>query len=146
MTYQAATQFVFNKIMAALARQNYEKSMADTLNDSTGPAHETCAYRGNDGRRCAVGCLITDQAYDPGFEGEDAYGVNDAVNLLAPGVLDIPEDVRTTLAWRPMDSVDFLRQLQIAHDRADSPQLMRRDLLRVGQKFGLEAPDVATQS
>lgn len=28
-----------------------------------------CMYRAPDGARCAVGCLISDEAYRPGFEG-----------------------------------------------------------------------------
>lgn len=29
----------------------------------------SCAYRGNDGSACAVGCLIPDDRYDEGMEG-----------------------------------------------------------------------------
>ncbi len=28
-----------------------------------------CAYRGHRGTRCAIGCLIPDDRYDPAFEG-----------------------------------------------------------------------------
>lgn len=36
----------------------------------------TCQYRSRDGLKCAVGCLISDDAYNPCFEG---VGVNDSV-------------------------------------------------------------------
>ena len=28
-----------------------------------------CLYRGPEGRKCAIGCLIPDEKYDPAFEG-----------------------------------------------------------------------------
>ena len=30
--------------------------------------NETCMYRGDNGTKCAVGCLITDEAYTPSIE------------------------------------------------------------------------------
>jgi hypothetical protein len=32
-----------------------------------------CAYRGDGGTMCAVGCLITDDEYDPRWEGDGIY-------------------------------------------------------------------------
>lgn len=40
------------------------------------PSSPVCAYRSYDGLKCAVGCLITDEAYDPNFEG---IGIDEAV-------------------------------------------------------------------
>jgi hypothetical protein len=31
-----------------------------------------CAYRGRDGLRCAIGCLIPDERYTPNLEGKSA--------------------------------------------------------------------------
>lgn len=38
--------------------------------------HAICAYRGTEGRACAVGCLIPDSEYDPAFEGEPVDDIN----------------------------------------------------------------------
>lgn len=37
----------------------------------------TCRYRTNDGLMCAVGCLISDDEYDPSIEGR---GVHDLIS------------------------------------------------------------------
>lgn len=34
-----------------------------------------CAYRGQNGTKCAVGCLISDDQYFKGIEGHDVCGV-----------------------------------------------------------------------
>jgi len=47
-----------------------------------------CAYRGDDGRRCAIGWLIPDQVYRPGLEGE-------AVDVLIEEDLNAMPKVRT---------------------------------------------------
>lgn len=33
------------------------------------PTEATCMYRGPDGVRCAIGCLVDDDDYDPNWEG-----------------------------------------------------------------------------
>jgi hypothetical protein len=38
-----------------------------------------CCYRTEDGRMCAVGCLIPDEEYDPGIEGNAARDVLDYI-------------------------------------------------------------------
>lgn len=67
----------------------------------------SCKYRSHDGTKCAVGHLITDEAYDYSHEG---LSVNHA-------------DVRGMLAASGIDTInaDFLdmaNQLQVAHDWA----------------------------
>ena len=51
-------QTVFDKVVKHLLTQK-RRSMGKKL----------CAYRGKDGDMCAVGCLISDKAYDPEIEG-----------------------------------------------------------------------------
>ena len=34
---------------------------------------DMCAYRAPDGLKCAIGCLIPDELYDPLFEGKSAF-------------------------------------------------------------------------
>lgn len=59
----------------------------------------TCRYRTPHGRKCAIGCLIPDDMYDPRMEG---YGIRHFMQEF-PGVLP------------PVDS-DLLEALQSAHD------------------------------
>lgn len=64
--------------------------------DSTGQ----CAYRGTEGSMCAVGCIITDEEYNPGMEGQNVY------DLLGDGLF--PERLR--------EHVVLLGKLQNIHD------------------------------
>ena len=38
-----------------------------------------CLYRGPNGTKCAVGCLIPDDLYDPSMEHEDGYEVMEII-------------------------------------------------------------------
>ena len=51
-------QTVFDKVVKHLLTQKRRSE-----------SNRGCAYRGKDGDMCAVGCLISDKAYDPEIEG-----------------------------------------------------------------------------
>jgi len=55
-------QEAYDRMLAHMRNQK-----AFSLESST-----TCVYRHPCGHKCAVGALIPDEAYDPGFEGSDA--------------------------------------------------------------------------
>lgn len=83
----------------------------------------TCAYRGQEGRMCAVGCLLRDDEYVPNMEGRSARGLKD----------------HGKLPVRLYPHIDLLMRLQILHDsgRRLAPTLVRslwtqglRDLAR----------------
>lgn len=79
-------------------------------------ADGSCAYRGEGGSKCAVGCLIPDDAYNPAWEGN---GVLYKRTLeFHNGKYESPAIQLT----RYMDSlghdVDLLAALQGAHDGA----------------------------
>ena len=59
---------VFNKVEAHLLAQG-EKSMSGYLGLS-----DVCAYRGEGGRKCAIGCLIKDEFYHKDLEGLGMWG------------------------------------------------------------------------
>lgn len=69
-----------------------------------------CVYRREDGRKCAIGALIPDNAYDPIFDG---YAATDALSLLQ----DVPSFAAALRAGGvdPTDAA-FLSDLQSAHD------------------------------
>lgn len=61
-------QQVFNKVALHLLKQN-ERS------ETKYPTRQKpiCAYRGQNGTACAVGCLIPDEMYRPEMEGKLVY-------------------------------------------------------------------------
>jgi len=91
-------QAVFDNVVAALAAQG-GPSRAD-LPDTAGGG---CAYRGDYGRKCAVGHLIRDDEYEPSMENQSVEGLLD----------------RHLLPDRLIPFAGLLGSLQDAHDRAD---------------------------
>lgn len=63
---------------------------------------EECVYRSEDGNKCAIGCLIPDELYNPSFE-----------NLGVVALCERSEVIRTLFKEV---SIDMLRDLQFAHD------------------------------
>lgn len=57
-------QDIFDTVVAHLRQQN-AKALATS--DSLGPH---CVYRAADGKKCAAGCLIPNDLYDPKMEGK----------------------------------------------------------------------------
>ena len=95
---KARKQELFNKAVAGLASQGFEASV-----DTDG----TCQYRGPNGKRCAVGWLISDASYSPEMEGKtpEKSGYKAAAAMF--------EALFPSAAERT-----FLTNLQACHDRA----------------------------
>jgi hypothetical protein len=91
-------QEVFDKVATHLLRQK-EKSVA-LFNQFSYPL---CAYRGENGTMCAVGCLIPNEKYHTGMEGWNVDFVTK----------DLPE-----LAQH----IYLLQNLQSIHDNEDVEQ------------------------
>ena len=90
-----------------------------------------CAYRGDDGLKCAVGCLISDEDYDPAMDNEGGEG----------GV-SLDTQRGACLVWPALDdcplTVDELQELQRVHDcllPVDWPIWLRR----FANDFGFDA-------
>jgi hypothetical protein len=106
-------QEVFDHVVDHLRRQG-RQSMTP---DRTG--RPICAYRGNDGLKCAVGCLIPDAAYRPDIESWEATS----------------EMVRPILDRLGIDP-ELARDLQEIHDAALPPQWEGR-FLDLAADYGL---------
>ena len=111
-------QQVFDKVARHLLKQN-KKSLIQS------GAGATCAYRGNDGLMCAVGCLIPDDQYNPGMELLPVTSL-----VLRHGGLPVICDVIAPHAY-------LLDELQDVHDR-EEPELWRKGLLAVAAEFELD--------
>lgn len=114
-------QQMFNTAYHGLAAQGFTQSMR-----SDG---ESCAYRGQDGKRCALGYLIPDEVYNPEWDGPDgtsAYFLAeyDATNVICKA------------------NQQFLVHLQTVHDCATSPDLMRERLAGFAKEHGLTIPEL----
>lgn len=86
-------------------QQVYEtvvKAMANQGRQSSNFKGSCCLYRAPDGAKCAVGCLIPDEAYDELMEYKD---VDNILSFL-------PEDLRKGVTEHMM----LLKELQSQHD------------------------------
>jgi hypothetical protein len=121
-------QDLFNHIATHLIKQN------DTSRHEKG---DDCAYRGTDGKRCAIGSIIDDEHYDKGFEGK---GINytpimDAIEASIGRPIDGRRDSV------PHTERILLKRLQVIHD-TELVEDWKDDLRRVAKEFELELPGV----
>jgi hypothetical protein len=73
-------QEIFDKSVAHLRKQGVQ-SINQSLSDSEGMPF--CAYRGDNGRMCAIGCLIPDSQYEKRYEGKTASWVAEEEQVTA---------------------------------------------------------------
>jgi hypothetical protein len=92
-------QEIFDKVATHLLTQN-AKSIVGSGVDSF------CRYRGENGMKCAVGVLISDDEYRECFEGHSASSV-------------VRRSRRHPDLRRLVDHMDFLDAIQSIHDYAD---------------------------
>lgn len=91
-----------------------------------------CAYRGVDGNKCAIGCLIPDAEYDEAMERSSVYSV-------------CSSDFAPCLQSQDL-SIDLLEALQMSHDGGSHlppdkwQPLALLALRQVAAGFGLTVP------
>lgn len=100
-----------------------------------------CAYRGDNGLKCAVGCLIKDECYSPTLEGSSVLQALVVRALVCSSVVDEPdneddEDDEASLTPEIM----LLRKLQSVHDNIE-PIYWPEHLLTIARHNGLTSPN-----
>lgn len=111
-------QEMLNKMVAGMESQNWERS---TTADGT-----KCVYRGENGRKCAVGHLIPDSKYAPAMDM--SYGDTSILGIYKDyGLFD-------------HDTAEFLIDFQTAHDEPYSTDERRSEFKRIAKAYGLEWP------
>lgn len=93
-------QELFDVMWKGLKSQNWQQSV------STITAH--CVYRGDEGRKCALGWLIPDDKYRPAFDDPHKWVTEDVCKHIGLG-----------------DHVSFLRHAQRTHDGSESDMEQR---------------------
>ena len=120
-------QGLFDKVAQHLLKQK-TKSMQD----------RAFAYRGEEGRMCAVGCLIKDEFYRPSLEGKIIL-CNGAVQHAVQQSLDGEADssVMTTAGTLTQQARHLLDDLQIVHDQRLTHH-WKEELARLARDFKLK--------
>lgn len=118
---QASLQDIFTQARDHLLEQNCKSQKA---HPHSGIKHLVCAYRGNNGTMCAVGCFISSEEYriEMDAKGDTSFG-----NLLAQG----------TFPTMAKDAAELLAKLQIVHDQHE-PDTWTEKLLELAICYNLE--------
>lgn len=107
-------QKTFNKVYKHLIKQG-KKSVGE---------HGSCLYRGQDGTKCAVGCLIPDRLYNKDIEHKSA----------------VFRTVRNVLEQLGHDP-SFCQELQMIHDNRGVAS-WPNELEVLAEKYSLKVPQV----
>lgn len=126
-TLAEAKQHALNLAVAGLRTQNWQRS-ADTMG--------TCAWKGEGGRRCAVGYLLVDD--DPALTKVLACNQS-PVKALECGLYR-PEFRGIWNSEGYMEFAEFLLQMQSAHDGAWEDKNMEKRLKSLAHQEGLTWP------
>lgn len=107
-------QETFDVVARHLLTQNKRSRVIDE-----GAVSSSCAYRGDDGLKCAVGCIIPDEYYTKDFEGNrvDHEIIRDLLNFLGYDLA-------------------LLKQLQNVHDLFE-PHRWAKHLRDTAHMYGL---------
>lgn len=125
----------FDQVVTGLAAQGFQRSGAEVDDEFR------CRYRGEEGRRCAVGQLLPDELCPPEIENHMVIALPAAQkdHLLGDlGGLDGDE-----LRYERERRLGFLQHLQYAHDDGSTPEAMRGRLLTLAMRQDLNpSPEV----
>jgi len=94
---------------------NYVKEFLLEQGEKSYSTKYGCAYRGEDNRKCAIGCLILDEFYDEEFEGGLPNNIQSSKGYLIRDALK-----KSLPNWQM--NFDILSDIQSIHDsyEADS--------------------------
>ena len=126
-------QHIFDRVWNGLKEQGFVQSMSEVKD--FGPR---CAYRGDEGRKCAAGHLIPDEDYNPAYEGMGIIALAQTIRCdygPRPSGFNNMEEGARRMAIRHLMSC-----LQGAHDCGDIPELMESHLRSNAIRHGLTIP------
>ncbi len=118
-------QEIFDKVSEFLIKQG-KPCMTDV----------GCTYRGPDGLKCAVGCVLPDELYHPGMDTSDDGGIH-TIWWKYPEVAGYFGQVK----------LPFLQELQKVHDKWSdhgSTETFARQMLDTAKTFGLSPSHLLT--
>ena len=115
-------QEIYDKVLFALRAQGAASTQTDPQTGET-----ECAYRGDNGCKCAAGHLIPDAMYDSSMERQSIAAI----------LVNNPE-LKSTIEI-DAEQIVLLRQLQVAHDRGltKSTEAWERWMRGIAEEHGL---------
>ncbi len=129
ITIKLTPQEALNQVYKAMIEQGGPSYICD---DRT--TDKKCQYRGDEGRKCAFGCLINDEDYSPSLEGQSVWSLTTQ---------------EYKVRFEHEKTYELCRSMQYAHDgyftdgqlSGDSwSDYIIRSFTYIANKFGLELP------
>lgn len=123
-------QEIFDTVAKHLFTQG-ERSMM-TKGDNDVFSGEFCAYRGENGMKCAVGALITDEMYNPAMDSFNGDGT---------GIYTILGKFKNKFPAWFRENAYLLENLQDIHDRVENwstTEVMKEALIFCAEQHGLD--------
>lgn len=115
-------QQFYDETINHLRRQKV-KSIRRSMEDEYGVS-TICAYRGDNGTTCAIGCHIPDELYDPSMEGS---GINTLIK-------EYPE-----VATHLCENTELMSSLQLFHDRmSHNTEVFEEEAERIAHVYHLK--------
>lgn len=131
LTPKTTAQDLFNYITVFLMKQGQASKSTTSKNADI----DVCAYRGDQKRMCAVGCVLPDKFFRSAMEGQ-------SVALLINEGLDRKEE---KTFWKALDRhLELLLDLQLVHDEAfslksrEARKSWRADFKQIAEDFELK--------
>lgn len=129
--FHQSYQEIFDTVWLGLKSQGFEGSFNTT---ECGPE---CAYRGEDGKKCAVGHLISDEDYQLDFEG---YGFTEDETCSVDATIRVSAKVKR-------EHRKFVSDLQLIHDTCvrsyegtDIPDQIQKSMRDLAKRHELTIP------
>lgn len=118
-----------NKAVTGLSSQGFERSYSSST--------ATCMFRGDNGRKCAVGYLITDEQLHAAIAKERGivYHREDPKWFREPSPYIVMQELTTD-----HKEASFLEYLQNCHDGSSGPFEMKNRLVSLARNNGLTVP------
>jgi hypothetical protein len=104
---------IFERCITHLLAQG-RRSMVQLASDHASRKKEACAYRGDDGLMCAVGCLIADEFYDAASMESKSFDANSVRHALRKSGVEL--DIRWYVGPYCYSMRSLLEKLQRLHD------------------------------
>jgi hypothetical protein len=115
-------QEIFDTVTTFLLKQGVQ-----SINPGEYAIHQNaCLYRGPNGAKCAIGCLIPDTLYTSDIEGT---GIREFINPELKNFLGLSVPAR----------IEFLEELQYTHDHCfNSIEMLKKHLRFTAHAFNLK--------
>jgi len=141
MTEQEINQGIFDTVYRGLLAQKFA-SEKYVSNEYTNTTRSVCAFRGSDGRKCAIGWLIPDDRYKPELEGNLAIcpEVIEAMGLPIPETVYVNSPILLAYTLQRLHDNFFPRDSHKGDEYTARLEIWKNEMKTLARRSGLTVP------